>query len=235
MTTGPEIVPPDVLVDTIRTTLREYADASRADSMQSYMKSEMPFRGVAAPIRRKQCNVVFRRFRLGSKEDWTAAFMTLWRKASFREERYEAIDLAGFRYYRDWQTPELLPLYEEMIVTGAWWDFVDEIAARRVGLLLRRYPSEVKPEMLKWSTSDDLWKRRTSIICQLMAKEETDVGLLFRTIEASLTERDFFLRKAIGWALRQHAKTDPDEVRRYVAEHEHLMSGLSKREAMKHL
>ena len=161
--------------------------------------------------------------------------LALWRGAAFREERYAAINLSGLRRAAPFQTLDALPMYEEMIVTGAWWDYVDAIASHRVGPLLRRFPDEMKPLMRAWSRSDDLWKRRTSIICQLRFKSETDLGLLYACIEPSLSSREFFLRKAIGWALRQYAWTDPEEVRRYVAAHERELSPLSKREALKNV
>jgi 3-methyladenine DNA glycosylase AlkD len=89
--------------------------------------------------------------------------------------------------------------------------------------------------MLAWSRSDDLWKRRSAILCQLTFKQDTDLGLLYAVIEPALPSREFFLRKAIGWALRQLAWTDPGEVRRWVRENEARLSGLSKREALKNL
>ena len=122
-----------------------------------------------------------------------------------------------------------------MIVTGAWWDLVDEIATHRVGAILRAYPKEVRPIMLRWSKDNDMWKRRTSIICQTRSKEKADVTLLHACIEPSIDSKEFFLRKAIGWALREHARTDPRGVARWVRENEHRLSGLSKREALKHL
>jgi 3-methyladenine DNA glycosylase AlkD len=129
-----------------------------------------------------------------------------------------------------------LPVYEEMIVTGAWWDYVDEVAAGRVGAyLLRAHPALVKPLMLAWSTDAHLWKRRTSLIGQVGFKRETDLDLLYACIEANLADRDFFIRKAIGWALRQYAWTDPEEVRRYVTANAARLSGLSRREALKNI
>jgi 3-methyladenine DNA glycosylase AlkD len=122
-----------------------------------------------------------------------------------------------------------------MIVTGAWWDLVDGIAGHRLGRLLRLFPREMRREMLAWSRSDDLWKRRGAILCQLTFKRDTDLDLLYAVIEPALSSREFFLRKAIGWALRQHAWTDPREVRRYVREHESELSGLSKREALRNV
>src|SRR5262249_1423055 len=154
----------------------------------------------------------------------------IWQGAEFREERYAAIELTEGKRVLSYQTPVALRMYEEMIVSGAWWDYVDAIASRRIGhLLLRRHPESLRATMLEWSYSDNLWKRRTSIICQLAFGADIDRDLLYDCIEPSLPSREFFLRKAIGWALRQHARTDPDEVRRYVVLHEHELSPLSKR------
>ena len=89
--------------------------------------------------------------------------------------------------------------------------------------------------MRAWSTDSNLWKRRISIICQLSLKGDTDLELLYANIEPNLSDREFFIRKAIGWALRQYAWTDPKEVARYVAAHESELSGLSRREALKNI
>lgn len=126
-------------------------------------------------------------------------------------------------------------MYEELIVTGAWWDFVDELAEHRIGPLLAAYPVPMRKTMLAWSRSPDMWKRRTSIICQMFFREATDLNLLFACMEPSLSSKEFFLRKAIGWALRQVAKHDPKAVRRYVKEHAAQLSPLSQKEALKHL
>ena len=203
--------------------------------MQAYMKSSMPYHGVPTPALRALCKRVFADVDLPSAATWRQQALTLWRDAAFREERYAAINLTGLRRAASFQTLEALPMYEEMIVSGAWWDYVDAIAAHRIGPLLRRFPDPMKPIMLTWSRSDDLWKRRTSIICQLSFKKETDLDLLYACIEPSLPSREFFLRKAIGWALRQYSWTDPAEVVRYVSANEDRLSPLSKREALKNV
>jgi 3-methyladenine DNA glycosylase AlkD len=222
------------LIAAARSNLAELADPVKAPQMQRYMRSAMPYRGVAKPERAKLATRLFANFPLTAPESFVATVRTLWDEAEFREERYLAMDLTGHRAYRDWQRPDLLPLYEHMIVTGAWWDYVDEIAARRVGPLLLAYPDAIASVMRTWSRDPDLWRRRTSIICQLAAKDRTDVPLLTECLAAGIGERDFFIRKAIGWALRQHARIDPDWVRAFVTEHPDL-SPLSVREATKHL
>jgi 3-methyladenine DNA glycosylase AlkD len=223
------------LVTAVRAALADAADPERAPGMRAYMKSEMPFLGVAKPARDLALRDVFAGHRLADAASWSAAALTLWREAGFREERYAAIVLTGHRFYRDFQTPAALATYEEMIVTGRWWDYVDEIASRRIGPLLRDFPAALRPTMLRWSRGEDLWRRRTSIICQLSFKADTDLALLYACIDANLDDREFFIRKAIGWALRQHAWTDPAEVRRFVASRGDRLSPLSRREALKNI
>jgi 3-methyladenine DNA glycosylase AlkD len=223
------------LAGTLRCELERIAEPARAAPMQAYAKSAMPFLGVSAVPLRKVCRQGFAALDFPSAAAWRRAVLGLWRGARFREERYCAIELTGVRRFDRFQDMAALPMYEEMIVTGAWWDLVDGIASHRLGTLLRRFPREMRREMLAWSRSDDLWKRRSAILCQLTFKQATDLDLLYAAIEPALSSKEFFLRKAIGWALRQHAWTDPEEVRRYVREHADRLSGLSKREALKNL
>jgi 3-methyladenine DNA glycosylase AlkD len=218
----------------VRTGLAEVADPAKADDMRRYMKSEMAFRGVQKPARSRLARRLFAEYPCPDRESFETAARTLWREAEFREERYLAIDLTGHASYARWQDPGLLPLYEEMIVTGAWWDFVDEVAIRRIGPILRAWPKALGPVMRSWTVDTDRWRRRTSVICQVGAKERTDPGLLTEAIEANLADPDFFLRKGIGWALRDYARTEADWVRTFVADHPGL-SPLSVREATKHL
>ncbi len=201
--------------------------------MQAYMKSAMPYLGIQTPELRAICKRLFQAHPIESASAWRETCLQIWREAQFREERYAAIGLTGFRFYRPFQTLETLPMYEEMIVTGAWWDFVDSIASNRLGPLLRLYPARMRKEMLKWSRGKDMWKRRSAILCQLGFKGGTDLELLYASIEPSLPSKEFFLQKAIGWALRQYAWTDSHEVARYVRKHEKELSALSKREALK--
>jgi 3-methyladenine DNA glycosylase AlkD len=217
----------------LRAALARVAEPARAPEMQAYMKSSTPHLGVSAVPLRKVCREVFAGLDCPTAAAWRRAALGIWRGARYREERHCAIELTGARRFDRFQDMAALPMYEEMIVTGAWWDYVDAIAGHRLGTLLRRFPREMRREMLAWSRSDDLWKRRSAILCQLTFKKGTDLELLYTTIEPALASKEFFIRKAIGWALRQYAWTDPEEVRRYVGTHEKELSPLSKREALK--
>jgi 3-methyladenine DNA glycosylase AlkD len=216
----------------IRNGLAAEADPARAQKMQRYMKSEMPFLGVQKPRCTQVTRSALKEHGFTSPAEWIDTVLLLWRTAAYREERYAALHLAAG--YPKWRDPKLVRVYDELVVSGAWWDYVDEIASRCVGPLLRGYPADTAPVMRNWSTDRDRWKRRVSIICQLGSKDGTDLELLRDTIEANISDQDFFLRKAIGWALRQHTRVDPAWVRAFVDSHPEL-SPLSKREALKHL
>ncbi|QRP48955.1 DNA alkylation repair protein [Amycolatopsis sp. FDAARGOS 1241] len=222
------------LISAVRTGLAARADPAKAPAMQAYTKSVMPFRGVAKPGRSALMKEVLATHVLPDRVSFSTTVLALWREAAYREERYAAIDLSGHRAYRRWQDPDLLPLYDELIVTGAWWDYVDEVAIRRVGPILRAHRVEVTPVVLRWASDADRWRRRTAVICQVTAKAEVDRDLLTTAVEANESDPDFFLRKGIGWALRDHARTDPDWVRSFVRNHPGL-SPLSTREALKNL
>ncbi len=218
------------LIDAIRAGLRAAADPGRAPQMQAYMKSTMPYLGVRLPEVRR---IVAAQLRTQPVLSATSAVQTatiLWREAVYREERYAAAALIRTRQ----ADPALLPLYQEMIVSGAWWDHVDE-AASRIGDLLLAHPQTVRPILLAWSTDPDQWLRRASIICQVGHKARTDPELLRDVITPNTGDRDFFIRKAIGWALRDYGRTEPRWVREFVAERQTLLSPLSVREATKYI
>jgi len=219
----------------VRAALRATADPARAPGMKAYMKSSMPYHGVTAPLLKQCIRELASDVQFQTAKEWQDAVLRLWRGAKFREERYVAIGLCELRRVDAFQTPETLAMYQEMIVTGAWWDYVDVLASHCVGKLLRKFPKEISREMRVWSRSENMWKRRTSILCQLGFKRDTDLRLLYSCIEPSLDSKEFFLRKAIGWALRQYAWTDPAEIRRYVRQNEAKLSPLSKREALKNI
>jgi 3-methyladenine DNA glycosylase AlkD len=224
-----------MLLPKLRKALRLVADPLKAPAMQAYMKSAMPYHGVPTPILRQVCKAQFADLQFATASQWQAQVLELWRHARFREERYAALYLAADRRAKAFQKPSAIKMYEEMIVTGAWWDYVDDIAAHRIGPILRDYPAPMRRKMLAWSKSGHLWKRRSAIICQLGFKGDTDLELLYACIEPALGSREFFLQKAIGWALREYAWTDGAEVRRYVRKNNGKLSPLSRREALKNL
>ena len=223
------------LVTGVRRALAAAADPVKALSMRAYMKSAMPYRGVPSPGQGAIYKDLFPAHRLETFHAWQATCLELWRGAEYREERYAAVELAGHRFYRGYQVPDALPMYDEMITEGAWWDHVDAVAIHLVGAMLPRHRTAVQAMLTAWRTDPSMWRRRTSIIAQVGLKAETDTDFLTASIEPNLADREFFVRKAIGWALRAYAWVDPEWVRGYVAENGERMSGLSRREALKNV
>jgi 3-methyladenine DNA glycosylase AlkD len=220
-----------MLAAAIRAALGELADPGLAAPMAAYMKvaenGTLPFLGIRRPVVRRTARGLARG---SSPDELLAAVEDLWDHARFREERYAARDLLGLAWARG--RLDLLPLHEHHILTGAWWDHVDETVHRVADLVVAR-PEEMTPVLRAWSTSENRWLRRAAILSQLGRREQTDRELLAELIGPNLADPDFFIRKAIGWALREVARWDPDWVLRFAATHE--LSALTRREALKHV
>ena len=212
----------------VRAELRAAADPARAPGQQAYMKSTMPFLGVTVPEVRRIARAAARELPDAAGIHDVAA--ELWDAAAYREERYAAMHLLASRATRgDLAT---VPLIDHMVRTGAWWDITDELAGR-VRELHDRHPDAAADLVRQWRVDEDFWMRRLGIISQLGRRERIDLDLLAEAIAPSIDDREFFLRKAIGWALRDAARTHPDWVRAFVDGHD--LSPLSRREALKHL
>ena len=223
------------LVADIRQAFAMEANPDIATQQQAYMKSELPYYGLKAPVVRTALKPLLIKHTLTSYEEWDLAIRTLWDNVAHREEWYAAIAVARYGRYRSYRTAlESLSLYEHMIRTGAWWDVCDEIAHHLVGEVLIARPDETSAIMRTWSTDEHLWIRRCSILSQGVRREKTDAKLLRDCILPSIDDTDFFSRKAIGWALRDYARVNPEWVVAFVNEFEGRLSGLSVREALKH-
>jgi len=215
------------LADDIRSALRDAADPERAAGQQTYMKSAMPFLGVRVPDARRVARTLARGRDAATLR---ATALVLWDDAGFREERYAAMALLSLRPLRG--DPDLVPLLERFVRTGQWWDYTDELA-HRLGDLHDARPVETAALVHRWARDPDLWIRRIAILSQLGRGIRLDPAVLADTIAPNAADPEFFLRKAIGWALREYARVAPEWVRAYVDEHE--VSPLTRREALKHL
>lgn len=223
------------LVTAVRSGLAAGGDPERAVQQQRYMKSALPYRGYTSPELKALLSPLLAPYRPADRATWEATVRSLWDDATHREERYAAIAVARHRRARVWLAPESVPLFRHLVVTGAWWDLVDETAQHLVRPTLDAYPDELTPVLRAWATDDDLWVRRTAVICQVGRRADTDVDLLRHAVDANVEDPTFWLRKAIGWALRDYARTDPGWVRAEVLRQGDRLSGLSRREALKHL
>ena len=218
----------------VRRALRAAAVPADAGPMQAYMKSAMPYYGVKKPARVAALRPLWDTHRYA---DWPAlegAARAAWDGATHREERYAVLDLLERTPHKKLQTPDALPCFAHLITSGAWWDYVDDVAGKKVCRVWLGAPDATSPVLRRWARTENLWLRRSAILAQLRAKERTDTALLTECIEAAIGEREFFLRKAIGWALRQYAYTDPAWVRAFV-DARPALSPLSRREALKNL
>ena len=223
------------LVAAVRTALAERADPERAVAQQRYMKSAMPFRGLSSPELKAALRPLLRDWEPGDRARWEATVRALWDEAAFREERYAALAVARHRRARAFVDAAAMPLLRHLVETGAWWDLVDEVATHLVGDALAGDRDELTPVVRAWARDEDLWVRRTAVLAQVGRGVGTDPELLRDVVEANVDDPSFWLRKAIGWALRDRARTDPAWVRAEVERLGERLSGLSRREAMKHL
>ncbi|GIE46694.1 hypothetical protein Ani05nite_02280 [Amorphoplanes nipponensis] len=195
------------------------------------MRDQFAFLGLPAPTQRALARAAVAGLPAPAEADLRAVALACWELPE-REYQYFACD--WLRAHVSVPGPGFLATVRTLIVTKSWWDTVDPLATRVVGGLVRRHPALVA-ELDAWSVEGDLWLVRTAILHQLHYGAETDTGRLFGYCTRQAGHRDFFVRKAIGWALRQYARTDPEAVARYVAEHRDRLSPLSVREATKHL
>jgi 3-methyladenine DNA glycosylase AlkD len=222
----------DALTRYVASGLEHAADPAKARPMAAYMKTDQPFYGAQKPARTAVATEMVKRWVPAHRSEYRNAVLALWSQPH-REEQYLAIGYA--RAFPRYVTVASLPLYRRLIVEGAWWDLVDDVAIHLVGDVLARHREQTTPRVRDWIDDDDLWLRRSAIICQVGDKEDTDQALLFDACAARMHESDFFIRKAIGWALRSYAHTAPDAVRAFVLTHRNELSALSFREATKHL
>ena len=228
------------LVDAIRAGLRAFAEPQQALAAQAYMKSALPFHGVATPKRRELQAAAVQAWPCADTAKLAATMAVLWREATHREERYIAAELACVGRHRALSNLSLLPLYEEMISSGAWWDYCDTISGHALLPLLQRHPEVMKPRLRRWARGRDLWLRRAAITGQRSLKgSDFDARLLYATILPSIGDsplaREFFLRKGIGWALRERAYQAPSEVRAFCTEYAASLSPLTVREALRRI
>ncbi|WP_203247026.1 DNA alkylation repair protein [Sporosarcina beigongshangi] len=201
-----------------------------AGPMGAYMKGHFPFLGIKSPLRKELLKEHFVEYTLPEPEQ---LFDEVWKLYNLPEREYQYAAIALIEKMKKQLTPDDFPALQRLIETKSWWDSVDSIAPHFVGQLVKMDRAYGDKVMLKWSQSDNMWINRSAILHQLKFKQLTDTELLFTIIKQHTDSKEFFIQKAIGWALREYAKTNPDMVKDFVGEHS--LKPLSKREALKHL
>ncbi|MBD8067885.1 DNA alkylation repair protein [Bacillus sp. PS06] len=201
-----------------------------AIAMQKYMKDHFPFLGIKTPLRREIMKVFYSDTEI-LHQDFLPEFIELLWKKQEREFQYAALDYMNKSLKKI--NKNHLALLEQLITTKSWWDTVDAIAPHPVGKIAKESPEIIDQTIEGWATNDYLWLRRAAILYQLRYKEETDENRLYRYIILNADSKEFFIQKAIGWALREYSKTNPDSVKKFIEGNK--LSKLSIREGSKYI
>lgn len=221
----------DVVMERLTATYPTAADPERAVQAQAYMKNIAPFLGLPSPLRRELSRTVLAGTPRPDEADCAAIALRCWELPE-REYAYFAVDYLRRHVKR--LSSGFLPVTRHLVTTVSWWDTVDALAAHVVGGLVAADP-KLTAEMDAWIEDEDLWVARSALLHQLRYKDATDTGRLFAYCLRQSGHPDFFIRKAIGWCLREYAKTDPDAVRDFVGRERGRLAPLSAREALKNL
>lgn len=221
---------PEEYLEKISRVLESQADPERAVQQERYMKNKFRYYGLGNPEWRKLARTWFRENDIFYGEE-LVVLVQLAYDWDQREMHYTAVEMVEKAQKKE--GPELTDLLEWMIANNSWWDTVDWIS-KLVGRQFQKFPEQTLPYTEKWMASGNIWLQRVAIIFQLGCKENTDFELMKKYILELSDSKEFFIRKAQGWALRQYARTAPEVVSEFVLAHPEL-SGLTKREAMKHL
>ncbi len=206
----------------------KYENPENSIPMKRYMKNRFEFYGMKSPERKIITRDFIKNHGRPSGLDVSDFLQKLWGQP-YRELHYFGLDV--LEYYVKIQQISDVDLFRFLITTKSWWDTVDWLATRIVGVHLKNHPDEIDFVHRSWMDSNNMWLQRVCILFQLKYKQNTDLKLLFKTIEKLKDSDEFFIQKAIGWALREYSKTDPEIVIRFVKNHS--LKPLSHREALK--
>ncbi len=209
--------------------LAPHADEAAAESMQKYMKNKFQFLGLRAPQLQVLTKELLREIGLPDKAPLEPVIQELW---DLPEREYQYVGVSLLSSSAPDFTESDITLLEYSITHKPWWDTLDVVAKHPVGTYFAKFPNSLEARLDKWLSSNDMWLQRSAILCQLGWKDRTREDVLYNAIETCATSKEFFIRKAIGWALREYSKTNPESVELFVRNHPEL-SGLSQREALK--
>lgn len=210
--------------------MRKHADPLAARQMEAYMRNQYSFLGIKTPERNRLTKEFWQEHGIPQGEQLLSVVQQLW---LMPEREFQNVAMAFLGKHGKKAAKSDVDVFENLITTKSWWDTVDYLASHTMGDHLTKYPELIPDYAGRWIESKDLWLRRTAILYQLRYKNRTDVERLFDNIIRCKDEKEFFIRKAIGWALREYSKTDEEAVTRFVSDTP--LSPLSKREALKYV
>ena len=217
------------IFDALKSLLIEFSTPEKRLPMQKYMKNLFPYIGVTSPNRNEAMKVFNKAYAPKDHNELIQWVELLW-NAEEREFQYVAME-TFHKNKKLWIESDLQTI--EFIMTHkSWWDSIDFIAANIVGDYFKKFPSTFENTQEKWIKSPNMWVNRTAIICQLKYRDKTNTVWLEKSILPHIGSKEFFHQKAIGWALRQYARTNLDWVIEFV--NTHNLKPLSRREALKH-
>lgn len=220
-----------VAFENLTTDLRAAADPEKEPQMVAYMKDNFAFLGVTSPIRKALEKPLMAVARTADPDDVLDVADLCWDQD---EREFQHVGCALLRARAKTFHADDLDRLHRFITTKSWWDTIDALAAHPVGTLVMNFP-ELGATMDTWIDDDNMWVARVAILHQLRFKEALNEDRLFGYVEKRAADTEFFIRKALGWALRDYARVAPDAVREFVRTHHDELSGLTRREAMKHL
>lgn len=206
------------------------ANDENKEPMEKYMRNHFPFLGIRTPERKD----ILRRFLLENGKpplEWLEPLVTFLYSQPEREFHYAALAMIDLHIKK--LDAEFLPILEKLIITNSWWDTIDHIAPNHVGAILLKDKNAITDYPDRWIQDDYFWLQRSAILFQLKYKQKTDEVKLFQIINQRKDSKEFFIQKAIGWALREYSKTSPDAVITFIKNNE--LAPLSQREGMKHI
>jgi 3-methyladenine DNA glycosylase AlkD len=222
----------EIIIADVLNAFSAVANSSEAEAMSKYMRNRFQFFGIKSELRKMIQKELLSVHKLPEGEELKDFIEKIWALPQ-REPHYFAMEILEKPIKK--ADNSWMPLLENLISKNSWWDTVDAVASKLIGTYLIKHPEfrENYPE--KWICSDNFWYRRTALLYQLKYKKDTDFERLKDFILRTAHEKEFFIQKAQGWALREYAKTNPEVVRNFVSENEKVLSPLTKREALKNI
>jgi 3-methyladenine DNA glycosylase AlkD len=220
----------DDYVAAIENEFARHANPATAAGAKAYMRNQFDYFGMTTPYRRLVQKKFFAAVPLPPCESVPVIVKKLWNKPQ-RELQYFAMEL--YEKYKKQFTQKDVVHFEYMITHKSWWDTVDFISPKLIAALHLKHPELAEENCARWMESKNIWLMRAALIYQNLYKKKTDEKLLYKLILQCSTHDDFFIRKGIGWALRQYARTNPQSVKKFV--HANTLSPLSTKEALKHV